>query len=330
MANPRDSPGIPNFDTDGLFNLLGNEYRMQILVCLWSEYDPIAADNTVSFTELFELTKITDSGQFNYHLEKLLDRYIVKKDDGYTLSPVGLRLVQSIIAGAGQDIDYGPVEIDTSCRNCGGATVLTYNQGRVFHCCTNCDGNFTGDEYPDGALWGHTIPPAGLQSRTPEELMVLIDFMDYPRASTVAGRICPLCSGVLDHRLDICDEHYNLQDRPCDNCGFSAQVRWRRVCQVCKFDGQGAIEGLLKAHPAWIEFHLRNNIDFGYPYEPIEFRKMLEFEEKRRMVETTEEVHSTDPVRINFTLQYHADKLAFVLDEHLNVIEIIDHDDGES
>ena len=72
------------------FSALGNQTRMQILLALWRAYDPFASDNAVPFSELFEAVGVDDSGQFNYHLGKLRERFVTRRETGYELTPVGL------------------------------------------------------------------------------------------------------------------------------------------------------------------------------------------------------------------------------------------------
>ncbi|NIQ52585.1 MAG: hypothetical protein GWN85_03630, partial [Gemmatimonadetes bacterium] len=50
------------------FSLLANETRLGILLAIWEEQVPLAEDNTVPFSRLFERVAIEDRGNFSYHL----------------------------------------------------------------------------------------------------------------------------------------------------------------------------------------------------------------------------------------------------------------------
>ena len=89
-------------ETTEAFGLLANETRLAIMLALWEAYDPHAEDNAVGFTELRGRVGIRQGAQFNYHLDKLVGVFVDSTDGGYRLRPVGLNLVQTLIAGTGQ------------------------------------------------------------------------------------------------------------------------------------------------------------------------------------------------------------------------------------
>ncbi|WP_123538752.1 winged helix-turn-helix domain-containing protein [Halosimplex salinum] len=69
------------------FTLLSNETRVRILAAL-ADSDAEA----VRFSDLRSRVGVTDSGQFNYHLEKLRGELVAKTDDGYALTDAGGRV----------------------------------------------------------------------------------------------------------------------------------------------------------------------------------------------------------------------------------------------
>jgi hypothetical protein len=71
------------------FATLGNETRLSILLALWEAYEPFVATNAVAFSELRERVGMRDSGQFNYHLDKLRGHFVRKTDAGYELRRAG-------------------------------------------------------------------------------------------------------------------------------------------------------------------------------------------------------------------------------------------------
>ena len=59
---------------DDAFELLGNETRVRILQTLGT------ADEPVPFSELHDRVGLRDSGQFNYHLDRLVGHFLQKTD----------------------------------------------------------------------------------------------------------------------------------------------------------------------------------------------------------------------------------------------------------
>lgn len=86
------------------FGLLSNETRLAILLALWEAYDQHNADDTVAFSKLYDRIDVSDSGNFTYHLNKLVGHFIAETDDGYRLRNTGLKIVQAAIAGAGFEV----------------------------------------------------------------------------------------------------------------------------------------------------------------------------------------------------------------------------------
>ncbi len=117
-----------DIEPEEVFEILGNEIRMGILKALWEAYDPLSSANGLSFSALYDAVSVSDSGQFNYHLDRLRGRYVERTDGGYELLPVGLKLVQSVIAGAGQESRFDSAPVATDCPrgstprgHCGGS-----------------------------------------------------------------------------------------------------------------------------------------------------------------------------------------------------------------
>ena len=199
------------------FELLGNETRLSLLVALWEAYEPFADDNTMSFSELRNQVGVRDSGQFNYHLDKLVGRFVEKSDDGYELRRAGHRIVRSTIASAGvEDSPRERSEIGIVCPFCDAPTAVTYQEDWLYIVCTECDGFFEGEDRPRGMLSGTEFDPAGLANRTAEEQW---------RAGWLAGKnamqlavegVCNECSGPMEHSIDICEIH--ATEGVCDNC----------------------------------------------------------------------------------------------------------------
>lgn len=80
-------PQITGETPEEAFSLVANETRFQILQALWE------ADATQqTFPDLRASVGIRDSGQFNYHLGKLIPEFVRQPDDGYELTYAGRQI----------------------------------------------------------------------------------------------------------------------------------------------------------------------------------------------------------------------------------------------
>ncbi|MEF8859437.1 MAG: helix-turn-helix domain-containing protein, partial [Halolamina sp.] len=159
---------------DDAFAVLGNETRMEILQTLGE------ADEPLPFSELRGRVGMRDSGQFNYHLGKLDGHFIKDTDGGYALGQKGSRVIEAVLSGAVTDtpvLDRTPV--DMSCYCCGATPIeFDYHDERLGVYCSECAGLYDTDGHDhaaeqEGGFHGHApIPPAALQDRTPEELIL--------------------------------------------------------------------------------------------------------------------------------------------------------------
>ena len=154
MTNDDRPPGTEGFSQgeahryvderspDEVFALLGNETRMAIVRGIWE-----ADEEEISFSTLYDRVDVGDSGQFNYHLTKLLDHFVEKTDDGYRLREAGRQVVAAVMVGA---IHTDPSaefhDLSTACFYCGGTLTMAYADGYVVVRCTDCHGSFSAGE----------------------------------------------------------------------------------------------------------------------------------------------------------------------------------------
>lgn len=93
MAAESDSGG-PTLPPDDAFSVLGNETRMEIIQELAD------ASDRLPFSELRDRVGVSDSGQFNYHLDKLVGHFVEDTEDGYGLRRAGERVIEAVVSGA--------------------------------------------------------------------------------------------------------------------------------------------------------------------------------------------------------------------------------------
>lgn len=312
---PIESAGA-GVDATESFQLLNNDTRLATLLALWEAYDPHAATNAVPFSELRERVGVADSGQFNYHLGKLEGPYVRKTESGYALTPMGLKLVGTVIAGTGRGGSREEQPIDYDCDLCGAPTAIRYEEGWLFHVCTECEGGIGRDpEYPTGTLFAEPFPPAALANRTPEETFAAGVLRLFQVMAMKMGGLCPRCSGLVERTVGVCEEH--AAEGVCDACGFTSPVRIHWVCSVCKYRGGSSPAGAMISHPTVVSFYHDHGVEVGYGINDFEQAKQV----LRLMRAHEDELVSTDPLRVVVTVTQGDETLRLTLDESMAVIE---------
>lgn len=145
---------------DNAFSVLGNETRMEILQALGE------ADKPVSFSELRDRVGMRDSGNFNYHLDKLTGHFLGRTEVGYTLRQAGRRVIEAVLSGAVTDVpELEPTQIERSCFYCDAPIKVAYDETSprpVKPYCTECAGLAEFGSYDHGQLADLRLSPAGI------------------------------------------------------------------------------------------------------------------------------------------------------------------------
>lgn len=94
---------MTEFDTEiaQAFDVLGQELRMGILEALAEKRAEDPQNLGVSVSGLRDRVGVADSGQFNYHLDKLSDQFVQETDAGYELNAAGQEVVGAVLSGTG-------------------------------------------------------------------------------------------------------------------------------------------------------------------------------------------------------------------------------------
>jgi len=313
------------------FKLLSDEIRLAILLSLWEVYDPHTENNALSFSQLFDRIGIQDSGNFSYHLDKLVGHYVKKTDDGYRLGNSGLKIVRAVIAGSGLETRrLSPTEISRSCYHCGAPVELSYEDERLYQICTECEGNIgpeSTERTPEGTLIVYDdFNPAGLAHRTPEEVFVAGTIEYLQGVKLLIRGVCPECSGPIEESLQICESHEAAAGELCPSCGTSMRGGWnearvRYVCSVCKHSATYPAWVAVFDHPAIVAFYHEHGFDMTYGLDDPEVCGQIfdRFKKEQTLV-------STDPVRIRVTVTCDGAKLYLTLDGELTVGEMARED----
>jgi len=138
----------PGDDLDDVFDVVANDTRIAILRALWDEHtaNPEAVDgpqrDPVPFSDLRARAGVTDSGQLNYHLDRLVPEFVQHREGGYALTHAGAQVVGAAVSGVytGTDADLGDAELDgCTAPDCPGTLAGTYEDGHVAVACDTCD-----------------------------------------------------------------------------------------------------------------------------------------------------------------------------------------------
>lgn len=316
-SSPLESAaGVAGPETTAAFKALANETRLAILLGLWEAYEPFAAEEPVAFSVLRERVGVRDKGRFNYHLRELTGRFIRQTDQGYELRRAGHQLVRTVIAGTGlTDVSLEPTVVSQPCYLCGGETVVSYEDEWLFWSCTECEGLFSREHVPTGALAIAGFDPAGLADRSPEEVLnAAWTGGDYP---TSLGGVCDACSGPMEGWLHRCQDH-ETGESVCMTCGWREETVARFRCPVCKRNFQVVPWWLVLAHPAVVSFYYEHGI-------PLQFEDSVDFQpriESSLQPELDQELVSEAPLRVRVTVQHDGDELQVTLDEDLDVVDV--------
>jgi DNA-binding transcriptional ArsR family regulator len=297
-------------EPDEAFAALGNETRIQILKTLGEADEPLA------FSELYDRVEYDTTANFNYHLDKLEGHFVGKTDDGYDLRQAGRRVIQAILSGAmTEDPTLDPTEVDFPCRHCGAPVEVSYSGGEMRLSCTKCSGNSGGsgsDERGERAEYGNlanmSLPPAGVQGRTAEDILRAAATLGHLDALAVTSNVCPRCSAPVDRSLRICEDH-DASDALCSRCDHRWAVRVFFQCTNCIYEQDLPGVMVLLGEPDLMTFvadHGLNTtadgIEWGWDYG--------------------EEVRSIDPFEVRFTFTIDGDSITLTVDEDLSVVEV--------
>lgn len=222
---------------DDAFSALGDEHRIRILRELGEADDPL------SFSDLRSRVDLRDSGQFNYHLNQLRDRYVEKTEDGYQLTRAGLRVNGAIVASAyAAGGTLGPATVDNDCPICGGEREVVYEDSALRVHCTEHDEHRGLSPLPPGATAGRDV----------EDLFDLGAKLNRHYTEFVVDGTCPQCFGRMDVRVS--------GDGPLTDNG-DGQYAFYTDCESCGFPWGGPVGAVVTRHPAVIAAYRERGVD---------------------------------------------------------------------
>ncbi|MFC5367193.1 DUF7351 domain-containing protein [Salinirubrum litoreum] len=188
-----DIGDFESISMEDAISILGEQTRMKIIVELGKAWDERNhQQQKLRFSELMEAVGVTDSGQFNYHLDKLIGTFVGKSEDGYWLPNPGMRLYRLIVSGTVTERGVREdIDVD-DCPSCGGTVWATYRDDNALaFTCKDCATGYA------------VIPisPRGFTDRTDEEALQAAFRTFYCELRLARQGICPACDGHVEAKL---------------------------------------------------------------------------------------------------------------------------------
>lgn len=236
---------VETTDPEEAFAALADATRVDILRALWD------AECPRTFSELRTAVGMSDSGQFNYHLEQLLGRFVRKTDDGYELAFAGKQVNGAIHAGAfTMEGAVDPIELDDPCPACGGERTFHYEDEHVRIECADCDVYATAG-VPPGAFAGYDVDSYPAVAARYFRTLV----------QQVATGFCWDCKGPVDATVVPVAETADLDEDEDVPPAFEKLPFARFDCQRCGAETTSDLGTALIHHPAVAGFHYDRGVD---------------------------------------------------------------------
>lgn len=206
-----DDPG--ESDEFTALDAAGDESRMRIIQALVEHRREHPRDPGLPFSALREATGIRDSGRFNYHLDKLRNRFVEESDGEYQLTYAGRKLAIALVSGA---YESGVTKESTAFGTCPrdecDATLLArYEGGYITAVCEH-----------DHSAFRTGFPPGAAVDRSMEELFEVVMRTVFSDLEMALEGVCPYCYGTVDPDIELDDfegESVHQFRASCTRCG---------------------------------------------------------------------------------------------------------------
>ncbi|MFB6111519.1 MAG: ArsR family transcriptional regulator [Halobacteriaceae archaeon] len=226
------------------FSIIGSEIRLTILEELWQ-----AESRPVSFSELRRRVGMSDSAQFNYHLDQLRGQFVRKTDSGYEFRQAGLTVVHAILSGSfNENPSLEPFAVGDDCPHCGASLEARYEDDIMHIECTNSESRHV--------LSRHPFPPGGFNDRTRDEALAAYDQRVRHLLCLAVDGVCWTCNGTRSARIVEAPEDSRLTvqaELHCDQCRHTLRIPVGLVllddAATVTFFGDHGID--LNARPHW-------------------------------------------------------------------------------
>ncbi|MFT4930991.1 MAG: hypothetical protein ACI91T_000865 [Natronomonas sp.] len=282
-------------DPEDAFGALSDGTRIEILRALWD-----ADDHELGFSALREAVGMRDSGQFNYHLDKLTDRFIAKTGDGYRLRLAGIQTVGALLAGAyTMEGSVDPFGVDAACPSCGSSMTFRYEDEWVSIDCNEC---------PVTSDFG--VPPGVFEGYTVDEFPEVAERYGRTLIREVGNGFCPFCEGRVRPTVESASDAVPSSSEVPDHLENVPSVAY--TCDRCEETLTVDLGFSLLEHPAVVSFYYDHGVDVR---EGSIWRFGALTNERSRILDD-------DPFRA--TVAYPADdeRLTLTVDDELTVLDV--------
>lgn len=293
MASEGNDTG-PKATAEDAFSVLGDETRLQILLELAAVANEQGLGEGLTFSELRERVGITDSGRFNYHLDKLREGFIGKDDGEYIALYPGLAVVATVYAGTYTD-GRGEHRADSpwTCPTCDRQLELRYEQHEFRLWC---------DEHE--TVIGFPAPAGAFNSRTLAELADVVVARAVTNIDLARRGICPRCWGVasIDYPSEFAHaplEHLVGVELSCERC-------WLRYTTT--------MQTLVTSHPAVRGLYEERGMDLS--------EVLLGSMTTREQSVCRVDIDETEPVSATATVELGGTRLDLEFDETADVVSV--------
>jgi len=268
------------------FSMLDSEIRLSILDALYERTaGPGPFSTKVSYSSIQSAVGIEDSGRFNYHLDRLTDRFVVKSGGGYRLSESGRAVVHLRRTRTLTDdplVEPEPVEAD--CYRCGTPLEAFYACGHLVTRCVNCDGVVDHEMFPSGTLSVLSYPPSGVSGVDIQTAFERVHRRIMGTYRAMADGFCPQCGHDVQARLpprealtsrhddDLlsCVTHDGLIEFNCTHCGQRRITH--PLCAMDDHDPMAAYFIERDASPGWDRLAMTLSWDVAREAEALRFK----------------------------------------------------------
>ncbi|MFB6189496.1 MAG: hypothetical protein ABEI57_06400 [Halapricum sp.] len=282
-----------------VFDLVGNEIRADVIETLQDAYRD--GDRSLSYATLQSRVGIRDSGRFNYHLQRLVGRFVAKNGSDYALTYAGRKVASAIAAGTyNARTTVAPEPVDGTCYACGESSLTVSYSGEQFRItCEAC-----GEE-----VVHMPFPPGAVEGRDATELQRAFDRWARAWNALAAAGVCPECGGPATATL--------ARDAGELTIG-NVDVRAVVDCTRCWMRGYLPVGCLLLEHPAVAAFYWRHGRDV---------RAAGIWEHEWALAESFQTVVDDDPYVLELAVPLDAAELRVTVDDSLRVLDTVERRD---
>jgi DNA-binding transcriptional ArsR family regulator len=283
-----------------IFRLLSDDTRVAILRAVavaQHEREQVGSGPArLAFSDIYDHVEVENTSKLSYHLGELTGTYLRKRDDGYSLSHAGERIVRFILSGNHEQPEpFGPEPVDGACIFCGDAALEASLSGQFFRIdCAACERQVT----------GQPITPAQVATRDRDALIRSVKLRCAEDFRQIRRGMCPECGARL--AADVVEMSGSALP---DADSFLVTSS----CEACLREYNSPLTYSVASHPASVAFHWDRGMD-------VTSRGVWEFHEHVYEGRWTSERVASDPAEYEVVFRHGDDAVRLFLDSTATVV----------